>query len=502
MFLTITSTADSASDLGYLLHKHPARAQSFEMTAGRAYVFYPEATASRCTAALLLEVDPIALVRSRQGRGGRGGRGGAGADALSLGQYVNDRPYAASSMLAVALGKVFRTAMTGRCDLRPELARTPLPLDLHVPALPSTGGVEQVRRFFEPLGWVVDATPIPLDPTVPGWGDSRYVDLRLTGTQLLSQALSHLYVLLPVLDDAKHYWVGDDEVDKLVRAGSGWLADHPDRDLITRRYLAHQRDLIHTATDRLIEIEDTAPPDPDAGSDLDADLDAGTAVDEPRRRPLAQLRRAAVMAALREAGAARVADLGCGEGALLRDLLADPAFSQVVGADVSPRALALAERRLHLERMPDTQRARLQLLQSSLTYRDERLAGFDAVVLMEVIEHVDVTRLPSVERTVFAHAAPRSVVVTTPNAEHNVRFPDLAHGGPRHSDHRFEWTRAEFAMWADKVADEYGYRVTYRAIGDDDPEVGAPTQLALFTREATVTREPTVAGAHVPAVAS
>lgn len=478
MFLTITSTSDQASDLGYLLHKHPARAQSFEMTAGQAHVFYPEASSDRCTAALLLEVDPIALVRSRRGRGGRGA--GASADAFSLGQYVNDRPYAASSMLAVALGKVFRTAMTGRCDLRPELALTPLPLDLHVPALPSTGGVEQVRRFFEPLGWTVDATAIPLDPTVPAWGDSRYVDLRLSGTQLLSQALSHLYVLLPVLDDAKHYWVGDDEVDKLVRAGSGWLADHPDRDLITRRYLAHQRDLIHTATDRLIELED-APAD--AGSDCadapDADVDS---VEEPRRRPLAQLRRAAVTAVLREVGASRIADLGCGEGALLRDLLDDPTFTQVAGADVSPRALALAERRLHLERMPDSQRSRLTLMQSSLTYRDDRIAGFDAVVLMEVIEHVDVTRLPSVERSVFTHAAPRTVVVTTPNSEHNIRYPDLAHGGHRHHDHRFEWTRAEFAAWADHVAGEHGYTVEFRAVGEDDPEVGSPTQLAVFTR--------------------
>jgi len=484
MFLTITSTSDSASDLGYLLHKHPARAQSFEMTAGQAHVFYPEATAARCTVALVLEVDPIALVRSRRGRGGRGAAG-ASSDAFSLGQYVNDRPYAASSMLAVALGKVFRTAMTGRCDLRPELAGTALPLVVHVPALPSTGGAEQVRRFFEPLGWTVDAVPIPLDPTVPAWGDSRYVDLRLTGTLLLSQALSHLYVLLPVLDDAKHYWVGDDEVDKLIRAGSGWLADHPDRDLITRRYLAHQRDLVHTATDRLIELEDAPPADADSSP-----------VDEPTRRPLAQLRRAAVTAVLREAGASRIADLGCGEGALLRDLLDDSTFTQVVGADVSPRALALAERRLHLERMPDSQRSRLTLLQSSLTYRDDRIAGFDAVVLMEVIEHIDTARLPSVERSVFTHAAPATVVVTTPNAEHNIRYPDLAHGGHRHSDHRFEWTRAEFAAWAGRVAREHDYRIAYRAVGDDDPEVGSPTQLAVFTR-GTVPAQ-----MAVPAVAS
>jgi 3' terminal RNA ribose 2'-O-methyltransferase Hen1 len=484
MFLTITSTSDSPSDLGYLLHKHPSRAQSFEMTAGQAHVFYPESTSERCTAALLLEVDPIALVRNRGGRKARGGAG-APADAFSLGQYVNDRPYAASSMLAVALGKVFRTAMTGRCDLRPELAASALPLELHVPALPSTGGAEQVRGLFEPLGWTVEATPVPLDPTVPAWGDSRYVDLRLTGIQLLSQALSHLYVLLPVLDDAKHYWVGDDEVDKLVRAGSGWLADHPERDLITRRYLAHQRDLVHSATDRLIELEDATPDDAESGSEggSEGSVNEGS-VDEPRRRPLAQLRRATVTSVLRDAGAARVADLGCGEGALLRDLLDDPTFTEVLGADVSPRALALAERRLHLERMPDTQRARLTLMQSSLTYRDDRIAGFDAIVLMEVIEHVDVTRLASVERSVFDHASPRTVVVTTPNAEHNVRYPDLAHGRHRHSDHRFEWTRAEFSAWAERVAAQYGYRVEYRPLGDDDPDVGSPTQLAVFTRSA------------------
>jgi 3' terminal RNA ribose 2'-O-methyltransferase Hen1 len=467
VYLTITSTADSASDLGYLLHKHPGRAQSFDVAAGQAHVFYPEATERRCTAALLLEVDPIALVRGRR----------FGGDTFSLGQYVNDRPYAASSMLAVALGKVFRSAMAGRCEARPDLPGLALPLEIHVPALPSMGGSELVHRFFEPLGWVVEAAPVPLDPSIPAWGDSRYVDLRLRGTMTVSQALSHLYVLLPVLDNAKHYWVTSDEVDKLVRAGSPWLQHHPERELIIRRYLRHQTDLVLSAVGRPAEADDTLP------EALDNAV-AGTNNDTDDAPPvfLVQHRRRAVVAALKQAGASRVVDLGCGEGALIRDLLNDVSFSEILGVDVSHRALELAERRVGLDRLPDNQRARLTLLQSSLTYRDERFAGFDAMVLMEVIEHLDVPRLPSLERTVFAQARPRTVIVTTPNAEHNVRFEHLAAGTMRHRDHRFEWTRGEFAEWANRVGNHHGYTVQLRPIGEDDPQVGPPTQMAVFSR--------------------
>ena len=467
MYLTISTTTTPATDLGFLLHKHPGRAQSFELPVGTAHVFYPEATELRCTAALLLEVDPIALVRGKRFGGG---------DAFSLGQYVNDRPYAASSMLAVALGRVFRTAMTGRCDARPELAGRPLPLEIHVPALPSSGGADLVRALFEPLGWSVDVHTDLLDPQVPTWGESRYVDVRLSGTVSLDQALSHLYVLLPVLDNAKHYWVGTDEVEKLIRTSGAWLPTHPEKELITRRYLAHQKNLVLTAVGRLAEIDDSSQ------EAMDNAVTDEPIEETPRQISLVSQRKSAVLAELRSAGAARVVDLGCGEGALLRELLQDASFSEVVGVDVSHRALDLAEKRLHLERMPDSQRARLRLQQSSLTYRDERFAAFDAVVLMEVIEHLDLPRLPSVERTVFAHARPRTVIVTTPNAEHNVRFESLPAGTMRHPDHRFEWTRAEFAAWAETVASSRGYTVRYAPIGPDDPQVGPPTQMAIFTR--------------------
>lgn len=460
VLLTLSTTMPTATDLGYLLHKHPDRAQSLEVAVGTAHVVWPEASADRATVALLLEVDPIALVR---------GSGARGSDGFSLSQYVNDRPYAASSMLSVALGKAFRTAMTGRCDARPDLAGRPVPLEVHVPALPSRGGADLVTALFAPLGWTVTATAIPLDPAIPGWGDSPYVDLRLAGSMSVADALNQLYVLIPVLDDSKHYWLTPDEVDKLLRSGGQWLAGHPERDLITRRYLGHHRALLAGAVQRLAEIDDT---DPDA-------LDNAVA-DQPRSTPLAKLRTAAVVDALRMERAGSVVDLGCGEGALLRELLPDPSFGRVLGVDVSHRALELAERRLGLDRMPDTQRARLELIQSSLTYRDDRLSGFDAIVLMEVIEHVDPQRLPALQRNIFGHAHPTTVIVTTPNAEYNVRYGFLPAGTTRHRDHRFEWTREQFRGWAEEVATTFGYQVRYLPIGDDDPAVGPPTQMAIF----------------------
>jgi 3' terminal RNA ribose 2'-O-methyltransferase Hen1 len=481
MLLTITLTEPPATDLGFLLHKHPDRLQSFAVSAGEAHVFYPEATEQRCTAALLLEIDPIGLVRGHR----RAGPGGP--EAFSLAEYVNDRPYAASSMLAVALGKVFRTARTGRCDARPDLAGRALPLEISLPALSCRGGTDLAHRLLRPLGWEVQAAPIPLDPELPEWGNSRYLTVRLTGQARLADALSHLYVLLSVLDDSKHYWVDDTEIDKLLRAGGEWLAGHPERDLITHRYLAHQRRLTATAVARLAEVDDTEPEALDnAVPEIPETGITGTGTPAPRS-PLAQQRRDAVLSVLRDtilrdSAAAQVADLGCGEGSLTAMLLREPSVARVLGVDVSHRALERAAQRLHLDTMPDRQRDRVELLQSSLTYADARLTGLDAAVLMEVIEHMDPPRLGALEQTVFGAARPGAVVVTTPNVEYNVRFTDLHPGAMRHPDHRFEWTRPQFRDWAAGVAGRRNYEVRFLPVGPDDPEVGPPTQMAVFTR--------------------
>ncbi|MFF4930752.1 3' terminal RNA ribose 2'-O-methyltransferase Hen1 [Streptomyces griseofuscus] len=477
MFLTISLSGDAANpatDLGYLLHKHPDKAQRFSTSYGTAHVFYPEAGDARCTAALLLETDPAALVRRGKGKG----RGGAPDAALA--QYVNDRPYAASSLLAVALSGVFSSAMRGVCAARPERAAAPLPLRIEVPALPARGGAPLVRALFEPLGWRVDAEPVPLDTEFPQWGDSRYVRLVLASETLtLAEALRHLYVLLPVLDDAKHYWVSADEVDKLLRAGEGWLPGHPEQQLITSRYLSRRWSLTRQAREAL-ELVRLAEADDSEVEEIDNAVGEETEAEE-KPTPLAVRRRAAIVGALRAAGAARVLDLGCGQGQLVQELLKDIRFTEIVGVDVSVRALTIAARRLKLDRMGERQASRVQLTQGSLAYTDKRLKGYDAAVLSEVIEHLDLPRLPALEYAVFGHARPRTVVVTTPNVEYNVRWETLPAGHVRHGDHRFEWTRAEFRAWATDVAERHGYDVGFAPVGPDDPEVGPPTQLALFT---------------------
>lgn len=485
MFLTLTTTGTPerpATDLGHLLHKHPDRAQAFSTSYGTAHVLYPEADAERCTAALLLEVDTAALVRRGKGKG----RGGAPDAALA--QYVNDRPYAASSLLAVALSTVFSSALRGVCAARPERAAEPLPLRVEVPALPARGGPDLVRRLFEPLGWQVAVEPVPLDGAFPEWGDSRYVRLVLeSGERTLAEALRHLYVLLPVLDDAKHYWVSADEVDKLLRAGAGWLPAHPEQKLITSRYLSRRWSLTRQALERL-ELVRLAETDDSEVTEIDNAVAEETATEE-RPTPLAVRRRDAILAALHACGAARVLDLGCGEGQLTQALLKDVRFTEIVGVDVSVRALTIAGRRLRLDRLGERQASRVTLLQGSLAYTDKRLKGYDAAVLSEVIEHLDLPRLPALEYAVFGAARPRTVLVTTPNVEYNVRWESLPAGRVRHRDHRFEWTREEFRAWAGAVAERHGYTVGFTPVGPDDPEVGPPTQMAVFTIRATPEKE-------------
>lgn len=467
MLLTITSTHRPATDLGYLLHKNPSKVQSFELSFGQAHVFYPEASPERCTAALLIDVDPVGLVRKRRGPAGEGG---------TLGQYVNDRPYVASSFLSVAIAQVFGSALAGRSKGRPELADTQLPLEARISVLPCRGGEQFLRSLFEPLGYTLCVERFPLDEQFPEWGDSSYYAVKISGNVRLHELLTHIYVLVPVLDNEKHYWVGDDEVEKLLRHGEGWLAQHPQKEAIATRYLKYRRSLAREALACLIQ-EETCDPDV-----IEETRDNE---EEAIERPISlnEQRISTVIAALKSADSKRVIDLGCGEGKLISALLEERGFEEIVGMDVSHRALERAQDRLRFDRMPSKLRERIKLIQGSLTYRDKRLSGFDAATVIEVIEHLDEARLAAFERVLLEFARPSTVVLTTPNIEYNVRFEGLAAGSFRHKDHRFEWTRDEFMNWAVAVGERFGYSVRFSAVGTEDESVGSPTQMGIFSRD-------------------
>jgi len=462
MLLSISTTHRPATDLGYLLHKNPQRCQSFELSFGAAHVFYPKIGDDRCTAALLLDVDPVGMVR---------GRGDSHTGLLD--QYVNDRPYVASSFLSVAISRVFGTAMGGRSQERPELVDTPIPLEATISVLPCRGGESFLRGLFEPLGYEVETVGSPLDETFPDWGPSPYFRVTLRKTARLAELLTQLYVLVPVLDDTKHYYVGDAEVEKLLAKGAGWLATHPERETITRRYLKHRPSLARLAMARLAEQDDGRASD-ETGDSVSAE-DAG----EQQLR-LNDQRIGAILAALRAANAHRVLDLGCGEGKLLAELLKDKQFERLVGMDVSVRTLEYAAKRLNLERLPTAKAERIALMHGSLLYRNSRLEGFDAAVVAEVIEHLDPPRLAAFERVVFEFAKPSTIILTTPNREYNVLWESLPADKLRHRDHRFEWTRQEFQAWATALAGRFGYAVRFLPVGPEDPAHGPPTQMGVF----------------------
>jgi 3' terminal RNA ribose 2'-O-methyltransferase Hen1 len=458
MLLTISTAHRPATDLGYLLHKHPGRFQSYDLAFGQAHVFYPEATADHCSACLMLDVDPVGIVR------------GKGSAEGLLSEYVNDRPYVASSFLSVAIAQVYGSALQGRCKDRPDLANASLPFVARLDVLPIRGGEPFLRSVFEPLGYEVEAEHHPLDPTFPDWGEGPYYSVTVRKETTLSDLLTHLYVLIPVFDNRKHYYVGDDEMEKLLEKGEGWLGKHPEREAITRRYLGSRPALYREALARLM-VDDPA-----------LEVDDPPEVIEERTPNLHDQRIGTVLSALKASHATKVLDLGCGEGKLLRELIKHPQFEEIVGMDVSIRTLEIARDRLKLDRMPERQAARLKLIHGSLTYRDRRLEGFGAAAVVEVIEHLDPPRLAAFERTLFEFARPGTIVLTTPNREYNVTWENLGPDKLRHPDHRFEWTRAEFQAWASGIAAKHGYEVRFLPVGPVDETLGAPTQMGIFHR--------------------
>ena len=456
MFVSVATSHRPATDLGFLLHKHPDRLHTADLGFGRATMGYPRADEEGCEFVLALDVDPVALVT-------------AGGDA-AVTDYVSPRPYAASSFVSVAISRCLGTALNGRSKERQALADVAIPLECTVAPFPTrdpTGGA--VRRAFEPLGWDVDLLWPDGDADAPG--ARSHATLRLVGEARVRDLLSHLYVLLPALGGDKHYWISGDEVDKLVAKGGEWLRDHPERDAIVRGYMARHRPLGDEAVRALDGDDAPFPHRPRFG------------------RPLHDRRHDVAVDLVRSTGAVRVADVGCSDGVLAVRLAVETPAREVIAVDPDPAALRRVRRRL--EDAPSDARAKVRPMHGALGYGDRRLNDVDLVALLEVVEHLDPDRVdPAVDG--LMDSRPRRVVVTTPNRAYNA-FYGMDPEALRHPDHRFEWTRDEFVAWAERVAERHGYAVEHGGIGDpmedDEGTTHLPTSMAVLVRRDVATAE-------------
>lgn len=456
MLLTITYTGHNTQELGYLLHKNPYRPQEFSLNSGMAYVFYPEVSDEKTTMALLLDINPIDLAKGKQGSATGG-----------LFDYVNDRPYTASSFLSTAITRLFNTAMNGRCDKKQDLADTPIDLTANIFSI--YGTEEFAKKIFVPLGYTVKTTKNTLDEKFSEWGESPYINLEISEKIRLSDLLNHIYVLIPVFDKQKHYYISEDEIDKLISHGGEWLADHPAKNEIIYRYFLMKKSYAHRTIDRLTESEPVEEITDDEPKD-------------EKKISLNSMRLETVKNAVLASGAESVIDLGCGECRLTKILLDQKQIKKVTAIDVSAHELEKAKSRLHYDTMNEHRRNKLTLMQASLTYRDKRFSGYDCACVIEVIEHIEPLRLPAFERNVFEFANPATVILTTPNKEYNDNYEFIPSGQLRHNDHRFEWTREEFKTWADYICRKFGYTVTISGIGEDDGIHGTPTQMGVFKK--------------------
>jgi 3' terminal RNA ribose 2'-O-methyltransferase Hen1 len=465
MLLTISTSGKNATDIGFLLHKHPERYQQFSTSFGVVDIFYPVAENDKCTASLILDIDPVGMVRKTT----------ITSTSAQFDHYINDRAYVASSFLSVAIANVYGDALKGKCPERPELTDVVMPLTATIAVMPSRGGEKLLYRLFEPLGYKVDATRHQLDTAFPQWGMSPYYTVILEHKTTLKNLLSHIYVLMPVLDNQKHYYVDSEEVEKFLNHGKEWISTHPEKELITHRYFKYKKSLAKTALYRL-------PDDDHTKAKITEDKNPQPEEEFENSIHLNEQRLGTVISVIKSQESKKVIDLGCGEGKLLQKLLKIKSVEKIAGLDISLRSLEIAAERLKLDRMPDKERERIDLMHGSLLYRDKRVDAYDTATVSEVIEHIAPSRLEIFECILFKASCPQTIIITTPNSEYNRLYEDLAAGQFRHKDHYFEWTRKEFQEWGRKISTRYNYRVRFLPIGQEMETVGAPTQMAVFEK--------------------
>lgn len=463
MQLAIKATGEGAKMLSFLLSKNPQNLYDRMEKGYRVRLTYTVFSDSEVEALIFVTPDPVELVKNSP-------------DTYEITQYINDREFVVSSIFCSNTRSALGTALNGRPkEEYLDWAKHAFQLTIGFGPVATDLPDAAIKNLFEPLGYQTEIERGRADYNFQfkERSSARFINLQSKVT--LQNALQHLFVLIPVLDDYRHYFIDEREIEKLERYGEGWLADHPLKELIIKRTLRFREliDQMVLNSHQTELINEAVTPEPNISS-------------QPVVR-LNKLRYQRLVKIIEDLAAREsIVDFGAGEGKLSVRLGFIPGVKEILAVEPTEKEQLRALKRFSEASRKDDFIAPTPVW-GSLFYYDEQLCGKDVMILSEVIEHIDESRLPRVMDTILGSYKPQVLLITTPNAEYNPVYQ--MEEGIRHKDHRFEWSRAEFAEWTYCLARNYAYEVQIDGIGEEAEGYGHPSQLAILTRQGGIENE-------------
>ncbi|MCM3572375.1 3' terminal RNA ribose 2'-O-methyltransferase Hen1 [Mesobacillus subterraneus] len=446
MQLTIRAVGENVQVISHLLAKNPNNLYERNQKGHAVRLFFSSFTEREVEATVFVAPDSLELVKNQ-------------GNQYDITHYINDREFAVSSIFISLIRTALGTALNGQ-PKEEYIKWVKHPFDLELSFGPVASGLSdhQIVDLFEPLGFNVSINRPQIEYNFNLKSKSSVRFITLKGRTPLQMALRQIFVLIPVLDNYKHYFIDEKEIEKLERYGEGWLDDHPQKSFILKKALRFKN------VYELVE-----------GQEKD------TAAPEMRKIRLNDMRYEKIVDTVNGfENKESIVDLGSGEGKLSTRLGFIPGVKEILAVEPSEEASIRAMERFAQAEGKDYFIKPTQLW-GSLFYYDERLKGKDVIILCEVIEHIDEERLSKVFQTILQDYRPKNLVVTTPNKEYNALYEMDTEF--RHGDHRFEWSREEFEAWCKARNEEGEYELIFDGIGELDEQFGFPTQMCIFKRK-------------------
>ncbi|MEK4148209.1 3' terminal RNA ribose 2'-O-methyltransferase Hen1 [Robertmurraya sp. FSL W8-0741] len=451
MQLTIRASGQDVQVLSYLLAKNPNHLYERQVNNHFVRMFFSKFSKEEVEVTFFVTPDPIELSRNNSER-------------YEITSYINDREFVVSSIFCTFLRSALATALNGKPHEEYEhWVNHRFNLQFSFGPLSSQLSDNDIIELFAPMGYktTISAGEIDYHMNFKTKSSARYITVE--GLTTLQMGLRQLFVLIPVLDNYKHYYIDDKEIEKLERYGEGWLDAHPQREFILRQALRFKDlySLVEKQTEKGSNNQDNN--------------------DEIRTMRLNDLRYEKIIDSIRQIPFKdSIVDFGSGEGKLSVQLGFIEGVKEILAVEPSESASIKALKRYEKMARKENFLMPEQII-GSLFYFDERLKNKDIVILCEVIEHIDKHRLPKIMKTILNDYKPKVVMITTPNQEYNKVYK--MNEEYRHPDHRFEWTRDEFREWCEIQNGKNDYELTFDGIGEEHELYGTPTQMCLFMRK-------------------